>query len=206
MKLTLRLVTVICYFLPFSFFLTTCNNGLELRFSYNQAEADKNILLEKESSIVDTVEYDQQISTDTTKTNMITQNTLKDTVQMPSDALPKSPNYGDRILKKIVMPTDNSLSGIGSVFYFKNLTGQIVIVISLLISLILFIAFKFLKSQSTKLYLLLTGVLCLTIFMLDSYFSSVTLLWGSWTLLILLLLQSVLEFNDMRKAYRNQSV
>ena len=72
MKFTLRLVTVICYFLPFTFFLTTCNNGLELRFSYNQAEADKNILLEKESSeaVTDTAQYDQQILNDTTKSNL----------------------------------------------------------------------------------------------------------------------------------------
>lgn len=204
MKFTLRLVTIICYFLPFTFFLTTCNNGLELRFSYNQAEADKNILLEKESSeaITDTAKYDQQIFTDTTKADTVAQNVLKDTVKISSDTLQKSSDYGDRILRKIIMPTDTSLSGIGSVLYFKNLTGQIAIAISLLISLVLFVAFKFLKSQRAKLYLLLTSVLCLTIFIIDSFISSVTLLWGSWTLLILLLLQIILEFIDTRKAYR----
>jgi hypothetical protein len=204
MKFTLRLVTVICYFLPFTFFLATCNNGLELRFSYNQAEADENILLEKESSeaVTDTAQYEQQILSDTTKTDTVAQNLLKDTVKISSHTLQKSSDYGDRILRKIVMPTDTSLSGIGSVLYFKNLTGKIAITISLLISLVLFIGFKILKSQRTKLYLLLTSGLCLTIFMIDSYVSSVTLLWGSWTLLILLLLQSILEFNDKRKAHR----
>ena len=204
MKFTLRLVTVICYFLPFTFFLTTCNNVLELRFSYNKAEADKNILLENASSegITDTVQYDQQILADTTKTDTVAQNVLKDTVKISSDTLQKSSDYGDRILRKIVMPTDTSLSGIGSVFYFKNLTGQIAIALSLLISLVLFVAFKFIKSQRTKLYLLLTAVLCLTIFIIDSFVSNVTLLWGSWTLLILLLLQLIQEFNDKKKAYR----
>ena len=204
MKLTLRLFTIICYFLPFTFFLTTCNNGLELRFSYNQAEADKNILLEKKSSeaVIDTSQYDQQVLVDTSKTGTVTQTILTDIVKTSSDTLQKSSYDGDKIFRKIVMPTDTSLSGIGSVFYFKNLTGQIAIAICLLISLILFAAFKFLKSQRTKLCLMLTAVLCLTIFIIDSFVSSVTLLWGSWTLLILLLLQLMQEFNDKTKAYR----
>lgn len=193
MKFTLRFATLICYFLPFTFFMTTCNNGFELRFSYNQAEADKNILQEKGSSIA---------VADTTKTDTVAQIALKDTIKITSDTLPKSPYYGDKILKKIIMPTDTSLSGIGSVFYFKNLTGQIVIAISLLISIILLIAFKFLKSKRTKRFLLLTSLLCITIFIIDSLISSVTLLWGSWTLLALLLLQVILELNEMPKAYR----
>ena len=204
MKFTLRLVTVICYFLPFTFFLATCNNGLELRFSYNQAEADKNILLEKESSeaVTDTAQYDQKVFTEPTKTDTVAQNVLNHTHKISSDTLQKSSNYGDRILRKIVMPTDTSLSGIGCVLYFKNLTGQIAIAISLLISLVLFVAFRFLNSQRIKLYLLLIAVLCLTIFIIDSFLLSVTLLWGGWTLLILLLLQFILEFNAKTKAYR----
>jgi 4-amino-4-deoxy-L-arabinose transferase-like glycosyltransferase len=205
MKLTLRLVTVICYFLPFTFFLSTCNNGLELRFSYNQAEADKNISLEKESSevaVTDTAQFDQSISIDTTNTNTATQTVLTDTVKTSSDTLQKSTDYGDRILRKMLFPTDTSLSGIGSILYFKNLLGQIAIAVCLLISLVLFIAFRFLKSKKAKIFLLLTAVLFLTIFIVDSFVSSVTLLWGSWTLLLLLVLQLIIEYNHRRKAYR----
>ncbi len=175
-----------------------------MRFSYSQAEADKNILTEKKSSevVTDTAQHDQQISTDTTKTDTVTQNVLKDTVKISSDTLQKPSDYGDEILRKIVMPTDTSLSGIGSVLYFKNLTGQIAIAISLLISLILFVAFKVLKSKKVKLYLLLTAILCLAIFIIDSFVSNVTLLWGCWTLLILLLLQLIVEFYEKTKAYR----
>jgi hypothetical protein len=93
------------------------------------------------------------------------------------------------------MPTDTSLSGIGSILFFKNLTGQIAIATSLLGSLILFVAFKFLQSKRARLYLLVTAMLCLTIFIIDSFSSSMTLLWGSWTLLVLLLFQVILEFN-----------
>ena len=123
MKLTLRLVTVICYFLPFTFFLTTCNNGLELRFSYNQAEADKNILLEKESSkvaVAGTPQYDQPSSGDTTKRDTATQTILTDTIKASSDTLQKLSNDGDKILRKILMPTNTSLSGVGCILYFKN--------------------------------------------------------------------------------------
>ena len=205
MKLTLRLITVICYFLPFTFFLTTCDNGLGLRFSYNQAEGDKNILLEKESSQVavnDTAHNDQQISADSIKTETDTQAILKHTLKTSSDTIQKSSDYDNSIFKKVVMPTDTSLSGIGSILYFKNLTGQIAIAISLMISLVLFVAFKFLKSKRAKLYLLLIAVLSLTIFIIDSFVSSVTLLWGSWTLLILFLLQLIQELYNKTKAYR----
>jgi hypothetical protein len=199
MKFTLRLVTLICYFLPFTFFLTTCNNGLELRISYNQAEADKNLLLEKESvkvAVADTAQYDQSISVDAAKTDTVTQTLLTDTVKTSTDTLQKLIVYGDRILRMILFPTDTSLSGIGSILYFKNLIGQIAISICLLISLILFVAFKFLKSKKEKLYLLLIAVLCLTIFIVDSFISSVTLLWGSWILLVLLVLQLIIEYKD----------
>ena len=204
MKFTLRLVTVICYFLPFTFFLATCNNGLELRFSYNQAEADKNLLLEKESSeaVTDTAQYDQKVFNHTKKPDTIAQNVLNLTQKSSSNTSQTSTDFGGSIIRKIVMPTETSLSGIGSILYFKNITGQIAIAISLLISLILLLAFKFLTAQSTKLYLLLTAVVCKMVFIIDSFVSSVTLLWGSWSLLILLLLQLIWEFNNKMKAYR----
>jgi hypothetical protein len=197
MKLSLRLLTILCYFLPFTFFFTTCGNGIELRIAYNKAEADKNILLEKESTKAAT----ETVLVDTTKLDTAMkkawEETMKDTVNTPSDTLQSSPDF----VVKILRPTDTSLSGIGSIFYFKNLTGKIAIAISLLISLVLLVAFKFLQSQRAKLYLLFTAVVCLAIFMTDSFISSVTLLWGSWTLLILLLLQLILEFNNKTKNF-----
>jgi len=203
MKFTLRLVTVICYFLPFTFFLTTCNNG-ELIYSYNRNEADKNILLESESSkvaVADTARHDT-LSVETINADSSSQIIPNETGKTSYDTSQKSTDYGAMIIGKLLYPTDTSLSGIGSVIFSKNLIGQIAIAISLLISLVLFVAFKFLKSQRTKLYLLLVGVLCLTIFIVDSIVSSVTLLWGSWTLLIVLILQLILEFKDMTKDYR----
>ena len=42
MKFLLRIITIICYFAPFTFFLVTCNGAFEMRFSYNKLEADSN--------------------------------------------------------------------------------------------------------------------------------------------------------------------
>lgn len=99
MKLTIRFVTIICCFLPFTFFFTTCNNTLELRFSYNEVEANQNILLKEKSSEAgtDTVQYNQQVLIDTAMT---------DTVKTSADTLQKLSNYKDKIFRKIIMPTE----------------------------------------------------------------------------------------------------
>lgn len=173
-------------------------------YAYNQKEADKNILLENEpsESASDTAQNGQPILIDTAIVDTVTQNTLKGTAKIAADTLQKPTDYVDIISKKIMIPTDTSLSGIGAVFYFKNLTGQITIAISLLVSLILLVAFKWLKSTNAKRYLLITAVLSLTVFIIDSFISSVTLLWGTWTLLVLLLFQLILEFRGKMKVYR----
>lgn len=61
MKLVLRLLTVSSYFLPFTFFVVTCSNPLDVEFSYNQAEVDKNVMLAEsypKAQIVSTSEQD----------------------------------------------------------------------------------------------------------------------------------------------------
>lgn len=202
MRFTFRLLTILCYFLPFTFFLSTCNNGLELRFSYNQKEADSNLIVEQQltTSTVDTTlnKYDTSIITDQADTTQ--QANLNDTTQFVSEAN-NNDDFGDKLFKKVVMPTDKSLSGIGSLFYYKNLTGKIALAISLLVSLILLAAFKFVKLR-TRLYLLLTAVFCLLIFIIDSFISSVTLLFGTWLLFLLFTLQIIIALNDRKKAYR----
>ena len=200
MKLTLRLFTVICYFLPSTFFFSNCT-GLNLHTAYNQSEADENLLEENESAaaVVDTTTLGTHISDDTSKINY-TDNGNK--IKSDSDSLTKSIVTGDRILKQILMPTNTSLSGIGSIFFFKNMAGKITIAISLITSLSLLIAFRIMKSKKIKLYFLLTGLFSLTIFIVDSFVSKVTLLWGLWTLLAFMLFQLIHEFNDPTKADR----
>ena len=200
MKLSLRLITILCYFLPCTFFLITCG-GIRMRFAYNQTEANKNILLDNESATkdVDTTQDNSIQLNDTTKSNLLQQSNSRDTTKITSDSIKKSTDYWDKIYRKIMMPTGSSLSAIGSILYYKNLTGQISIGVSLLISIILFLAFKFIKSKRTILYLLLISFLCLVIFIVDSFISNVTLLWGSWCILSFLIFQMMLEFKDQTK-------
>jgi hypothetical protein len=202
MRFTLRLVTIFCYFLPFTFFLSTCNNLTDIRFPYNQKEADSNLLNAQQ---FESPTYNStQIENDTTsliQASIIAQKNSSDTTQVIQASTDTTSSLSDKLIQKILFPTKTSLSGIGSVFYFKNLTGKIAIALNLIISLILLAAFKILKSTKTKLYLLSAGVLCLVIFIIDSYISHVTLLYGIWILFTLLLLQLKNEITDRNKAY-----
>lgn len=199
----LRLLTTGCYFLPFTFFLVTCN-GLELNFAYNKKEAGKNILSEKESAycaaVVDSAQSVTTKLPDTSIAIVPVESISSDVFNKDTANATISKNFLEKLAIKIIRPTNSSLSGLGSIFYYKNLTGRVVSALSLLTSLMLLMAFKVFKSQRVKLYLLIINVLCVTIFIVDSFISEVTLLWGVWTLLFLLLIQFLVELKNTPKA------
>jgi hypothetical protein len=192
MQPTFRILTVICFFLPFTFFCATCNDGIGLRFSYNQPEADKNILLE-------TKNREARIAPDTAAHSSST--VLTDT---ETETLKSGQNLGQAntvtsgfnelfqtVMRKIIMPTDRSLSGIGTLFYFKNIMGKVLVAVSLSLSVLLLFLFKFLKRSKLGASFLLLNVSLVTAFVIDCLISGVTLLWGVWLLGSLLLIQSV---------------
>lgn len=187
--------------MPFTFFVATCNGPVEIRFAYNQKEAAKNIseelhLTEAATAPEDTMQYQSTIAGDSFTAGPIEipkdQNLTKENTSISDD-------YSTQIFRKIMMPAENSLSGIGAVFYFRNLTGKIAVAISLLISLIMLIAFRFLKSPIAKRYLLFASILCTILFISDSFMTDVTLKSGAWCLLLLLLIQLVLEYKEKKK-------
>ncbi|MEI6183994.1 MAG: hypothetical protein WCP65_00595 [Bacteroidota bacterium] len=206
MKLLLRFVTVMCYFLPFTFFFVTCNKGdIEYSFAYNQSDADRNVKIEKESVHTETLPARDTIgdeNIDTNKIGTIIQSVPLDTLEKHSVTLPEKPNYFDSVCMKALRPTKKSLSGIGCMNYYKNRFGEIVISIAFIISIFLFLVFKFIKSKRIITYLLILKLICLVIFILDCYVSRVTLLWGCWFLLILIIVQLILELSKEEKAYR----
>src|SRR6476469_3457276 len=108
MIFSLRILTILCYFLPFTFFLATCN-GPSLVMCYNQKEADSYKITEKESlrnlqdASFGTTLYLTEVATDTTS---------KDSERQ---------SISDKIIKQIIFPTDNSTSGIGSIVLHRNL-------------------------------------------------------------------------------------
>jgi hypothetical protein len=195
MKFSVRLLTIICYFLPFIFFLATCN-GLELKIAYNKQEADKNILQADSLSTavaVDSTQIGSASFSDTTSATVPADSIPAEVLSKDTAGDASKESFIHRIAIKAIRPTDSSLSAIGSIYYYKNLTGKIVIALSLLISLILLLVYNYLRSQKVKQYLLLVNILCVAVFIADSFISDVTLLWGSWTLLFLLLIQFLVE-------------
>jgi hypothetical protein len=186
---------MICYFLPFTFFLATCN-GLELKIAYHKKEADKNILIEDSLSravMVDSTQIGSAGFSDTTSAIVSADSIPAEVLSKDTAADASKESFIHRIAIKAIRPTDSSLSAIGSIYYYKNLTGKIVIALSLLISLILLLVYKYLRSQKIKQYLLLANILCVAVFIADSFISEVTLLVGSWILLFLLVFQFLVE-------------
>jgi len=108
----------------------------------------------------------------------------------------------NKFLRRIIMPSDISPSGIGSILYFKNITGRTLIGTGFLISLFLLIFGKFIKRREISKYLLLTNILCLVILIVDSLIAKVSLLFGAWTIFALLIFQIILDANDRKKASR----
>jgi hypothetical protein len=202
MKSTLRLLTLLCYFLPFTFFVVTCN-GLELRMAYNKQEAKENEAAAMQAEVVDTT------AANTTQTNIAglvdssKAVTFATNIGDSTQHEPAPNNKGElwqEVLSKILAPTETSLSAVGSIFYYKNLTGQVLVAISFLLSLMLTLRIP--RNKAFTHYALVVNILCLIGFVIDSVVSDVSLRWGVWLLFALLSLQLGIESYDRRKAYR----
>lgn len=204
MKSALRLLTVLCYFLPFTFFVVTCN-GLELNTAYNKREAKKNkeaaMRSEKmDTTMVDTFRIPAAQSTDTSGSAAFA-STVSDSLQQES--APKTAGeFWQGVLLKVIAPTKTSLSAVGTIFYYKNLTGQILIAISLLLSILL--ALRIPRNKAFTHYVLWADLFCLIAFMADSFVSGVGVRWGAWILLTLLLLQAAMYLRERRTASAEQ--
>ena len=185
MKLTLRFITLLCYSLPCSFFMMTCND-FELHIAYNQQELD---------SIA-------KIPSTATKDTAINDKTADSSVAYHNDSLPKQAldnsiarngavdsvtkeSWLERLEKKLFFPTETAASGFGAVIVFKNLVGQAAMAICILASLVLLVLFRWLKKPKVKMILLLIGIFSLLVFVVDSLISHVTILFGVWVLLAL---------------------
>jgi hypothetical protein len=89
----------------------------------------------------------------------------------------------------IKMPTESSLSGIGTIFNYKNLAGKLLVGISFLISFVLLINPRCIRMKKRKEILFGSNILLLITYLVISLLSSVSLRWGFWLLLILLFVQ-----------------
>ncbi len=201
MTISLRLLTIFCYFLPFTFFLATCN-GIEIDVAYNKKDAVKNILTASKASKEIT---DSTLISDTPITSVdsdsLSSNIPIDSLYEHHSFKPRSSkSLTDNIIYFILFPADKSVSGIGSIWFYKNLIGQIAIGLSLFLSLLLLVTFKIWNIKKNHKNLLLLNLLCVLIFIVHSFLSAVSLLIGTWALLTILIIQIIIEQARQRKA------
>ena len=200
MTISLRLLTIFCYFLPFTFFLATCN-GLGIDVAFNRKDAVKNILVATKglkpitdsglvSDIPDTISKD---------TKSLNSNIPIDSLYEHHSFKPRSSkSLTDNIIFFILFPADKSVSGIGSIWFYKNLIGQIAIGFSLFLSLLLLVTLKIWKIKKNHQHLILLNLLCVVIFIADSLLSAVSLLIGTWALLTILIIQLLIDHTRQR--------
>ena len=189
LKTLLRFLTVLSYFLPFSFFLITCNNG-EAKIAYNQAEADK-IAAEQSVSQQAIPQKDSTIEKDSLLAGLA-DDYAKDTTHKVD--VKREPLFSERLEKFVVAPTDSSLSGLGSALYYKNIAGRIFIAISILLSLLYWLFYKWLLRKSWVIWVLVLNLFSVLAFIITCFLSEVTPLYGIWVLFVFLLIQGIPEF------------
>lgn len=196
MKLTLRFITLLCYFLPCSFFTMTCND-FELHIAYNQQELDSIAKIPltankdtaiNEKSADSSVAYDNDSLRRKALDNSLARNEALDSVTKES--------WLERLERKLLFPTEKSASGFGAVIVFKNLVGQAAMAICILASLVLLVLYRWLKKPKAKRILLLIGSFSLLVFVVDSLILHVTILFGVWVLLALYAIQYWIERKD----------
>lgn len=217
MKTFLRILTVLCYCLPFTFFVRTCI-GPEMKPAYNKNEVEINKQAarsyEKQKHLQDSI---AALSVTDSLQPRLSKASVQDTVHAnapvkttPSQVAPEKQSKFKSTLnntwwtiyslwERIKMPTDTSLSGIGTIFNYKNVFGKILIGLSFILSLLLLFNVKFTRLHKREVILLASNILLLVIFLIVSLLTSVSLLWGFWLLLIVLFTQLYQEVMGQKK-------
>lgn len=182
MPILLRILTVLCYLLPFTFFVVGCENGCTLKTVYNKADAallDTPVHHEADTLAEDTLSVAAASPVPVTT----------DSAAIQTDHSSFNPLWGSVVFRS-VFPTNRSLSGIGVLLYFKNKAGSIFIGIALGLALFTLFIPAWLKRY--HLLLLSLQLLGICLFIADSLICAAGLLWGVWVLVALLVLQLLL--------------
>lgn len=183
----LRILTLACYFLPFVFCFTTCVDGVG-RTAYNRADAIAN---EKDKVIAEKKDLLEA-----------TANLIADKITV-SDSAIETTSETIKLLQEgddawLLNPTLTSVSAIGFVFTYENALPRIVIALSAFFSLICFFVWPWLKRKGFSVYLLSGNLFLLIIFFLYCLFSNITVLYGVYVLIFLLLVQLLSAVLDKR--------
>jgi hypothetical protein len=185
---SLRLSTVACFFLPFIFFLSTCTDSLTSREAFNKKDALQNIKEKNEYKFSQLESIIRTIDSNKNKTEEILAEAKAKFISTNDEA-----NFDRNLESRIICPTTYSLSGIGSIIYHKNILGQVTIALSLLLSLLTLILWRLLTKRKLALLFISINVFAILVFEINNIIVGVTTLFGTWTLLFLLIAQLLTE-------------
>jgi hypothetical protein len=102
----------------------------------------------------------------------------------------------------LIMPTASSLSGIGTVYFHKNILGKATMAISLGLSILTLILWPLFDRKRLGTTIIVSNISILGVFILDSVLTDVSVLFGTWTLLFLLIAQLFTRDRRPESAYR----
>jgi hypothetical protein len=212
-KFTLRLLTLACYFAPFVFYMSTCV-GDEFRSAYNKEEAFKNIAeaqgLQMVQLIPEIEEFKKTINSSNRQQKLDSLRqvvydrfdpfTSADRVNIIKDSLDE--NLKQELLVSLIYPTNYSVSGIAVFLDYKNKAGQIMLIISGILSLAALLFWSFFQKRNLGLYMQGLNLVCVASFMIDGLVHDIDILWGCWALFVLLIIQLIIEERNL--AERNK--
>jgi hypothetical protein len=196
---TLRILTLASYFLPFVFFLHTCDDGIFFKDAFNTDDAIQN---ETEKLEWKKENFKSKFTTENfkaTKTDSLI-NDCADTYISSDNINNLSPDFYD----KLIRPTPYSISGIGIILLYidilidKNALSIITIGISLILSFITFVFWFFIRKKKLGIYVISLNILSVLTFQVVCLVSHVEMLYGLWVLLFLLTMQLLTEIQSRK--------
>ena len=132
---SLRLLTVVSYFLPFVFYMSTCSSDPTVKDAFNKEDAIQNEKNEHQIKLSSINSFISVIDTTTVnKSEALTE--LAEKINKEFYSTDNVNNLNENFENIIYFPTNYSLSAIGTILGYKNLLGKILISISIFLSLI----------------------------------------------------------------------
>ena len=187
---SIRLLTLLSYFLPFIFFLSTCTSDSVSKDAYNKEDALKNEYEKSNNSIHGIYAIIDSINPNHSEIEFENLRSQINMVYLNSDNII---NLKEELKTKIIFPTNYSLSGIGSILIYKNTMGKIAIGISIALSFLTLVFWLLINKRKLGVYFITGNIMMILVFIIDSFVSNVDLLFGVWVLLFLLIIQFFCE-------------
>lgn len=185
--LAIRMLTLACYFLPFVFCFTTCVDG-NTRTAYNRADAIAN---EKDKVIAEKKDLLEATA------NLIAEKiTVSDSAVETTSETIKLLQEGDDLW--FLNPTITSLSAIGFVLAYENPLPRVIMGLSVLISLLCFLLWPLIKRKNLAAYFLGVNLVLVLLFLVYCVASNISVLFGAYVLVFLLLIQLFSILQDKR--------